>query len=126
MRVYDYPTSFDNYVTEALKKEHMGHKLCGMDNEISRVCGKTPYGQYFCFITSKVIWYTVRLIVNEEYRHLKIHSEQGIPGISHGNGVLLREDFLTRERALNFVNEKVRKYSNGEFDTYAFRVLPGK
>uniref|UniRef100_A0A914QD08 LRAT domain-containing protein n=1 Tax=Panagrolaimus davidi TaxID=227884 RepID=A0A914QD08_9BILA len=115
MRVYIYPTSFDNYVTEELKKECMG-------TEISRVYGKTPCGQHFCFITSKAFWYAVRLIVDEEYRHLKIHREQGIPGISRGNGVIFSDDFLTRERASNFVNEKLRKYSNGEFDTDAFRV----
>uniref|UniRef100_A0A914PMY9 Uncharacterized protein n=1 Tax=Panagrolaimus davidi TaxID=227884 RepID=A0A914PMY9_9BILA len=103
------PSRFRFYVDNELKKERMG-------NEIERVYGRTNHGQLFCFITSEKSRYAVRLIIYEEYQHLRIQRERGVHRLRK------KEYFTTREDASNFVKEKVRKYSNGELDIYAFRV----
>uniref|UniRef100_A0A914YT01 LRAT domain-containing protein n=1 Tax=Panagrolaimus superbus TaxID=310955 RepID=A0A914YT01_9BILA len=109
----DVPRSFRVYVNEELEKEWMG-------DEIERSWGKTHLGQYFCFITSKVIWYGVRLIIDEEYRNLEIKRERGVHRVGHG--VVIKKDFLTREGATDFVLQNTTKYGNGEFNDYFFRA----
>uniref|UniRef100_A0AC34G9X9 LRAT domain-containing protein n=1 Tax=Panagrolaimus sp. ES5 TaxID=591445 RepID=A0AC34G9X9_9BILA len=113
----DVQESFRIYVDEELAKEWMG-------NEIERVWGKTHLGQYFCLITSKYWWYGVRLIIDEEYRHLEPQRERGVHRIGHG--IVIKQDFLSRERASEYVCQSLQKYGNGEFtsDNYSFRVRP--
>uniref|UniRef100_A0AC34G4V1 LRAT domain-containing protein n=1 Tax=Panagrolaimus sp. ES5 TaxID=591445 RepID=A0AC34G4V1_9BILA len=79
-----------------------------MGNEIERVWGKTHLGQYYCLITSKYWWYGVRLIIDEEYRHLEPQRERGVHRIGHG--IVIKEDFLTREAASEYVSQSLQNH----------------
>lgn len=64
-------------------------------------------------------WYGVRLLIDEECRHLSSQRERGV---YRDRGVVIKEDFLTREGALTYIYQNIKKYKNGEFEQYAFRV----
>uniref|UniRef100_A0AC35FXS6 LRAT domain-containing protein n=1 Tax=Panagrolaimus sp. PS1159 TaxID=55785 RepID=A0AC35FXS6_9BILA len=118
----EIPRDFRQHVENVLQQEWMG-------NEVDeRRWGQTPLGQYFVLVTSKitilkVVWYAVRLIVDEEHRDLELTRESAVDG----SDVLKKEQFLTLEGAQNFVREKHAKLEEGIFDAHVshrIRKLP--
>uniref|UniRef100_A0A914ZG81 LRAT domain-containing protein n=1 Tax=Panagrolaimus superbus TaxID=310955 RepID=A0A914ZG81_9BILA len=113
----EIPREFRNHVENVLKNEWMGQEI------LERRWGQTPLGQYFVLITSQVLWYAVRLIVDEEHRDLELSRESAVDG----SDVLRKEHFLTLEGAHNYVREKHAKLEEGVFDVHVshrIRKLP--
>ncbi|KAE9549200.1 hypothetical protein FO519_007595 [Halicephalobus sp. NKZ332] len=101
----DVPIEFLEYVDKVIENEWKGEE-CG-----ERLWGKTPFGQHFVLITTKVLWYAVRLIIDEENRDLEIAREQGV----YNNDVLERSQCLKCETALTYRSRIHEDLSNGTF-----------
>jgi hypothetical protein len=113
----EVPREFRNHVENVLQSEYMGAEVD------ERLWGKTPLGQYFVLVTSKVVWYAVRLIVDEEHRDLPLSRESAV----HSSDVLNKSQFLTLEGAQEFARDKHAKLEEGIFDVHVshrIRKLP--
>uniref|UniRef100_A0AC34QXE2 LRAT domain-containing protein n=1 Tax=Panagrolaimus sp. JU765 TaxID=591449 RepID=A0AC34QXE2_9BILA len=112
------PDDFRRYVDEVLLKEWMGAEV------EERLWGKTPFGQHFVLVTSKVVWYAVRVIVDEEHRDLEIVRQRNV----YSEGVVSKNEFLTLEAAMSFRANKHAELSDGIFTdneiAYRIRKLP--
>uniref|UniRef100_A0AC34RTL1 LRAT domain-containing protein n=1 Tax=Panagrolaimus sp. JU765 TaxID=591449 RepID=A0AC34RTL1_9BILA len=113
MNYWEVPEPFRNHVEHVLAKEWMGDEC-----KNHRLYGKTPIGQHYTFIITKVIYYAVILIVDEEHRDLPIHRQENV----HCDYVVERHTFFTPEGAIEYRNAKHAELSEGVFEGMAFRI----
>ncbi|KAE9545880.1 hypothetical protein FO519_010908 [Halicephalobus sp. NKZ332] len=99
------PIDFREHVDKTLRSESMG-KECE-----ERFWGRTPLGQYFVLVTTKVLWYAVRLIIDEEHRDLKVARENNV----HSSDILEKSEHSTRKKALEYRNKTHQDLSEGVF-----------
>uniref|UniRef100_A0AC34QCF9 LRAT domain-containing protein n=1 Tax=Panagrolaimus sp. JU765 TaxID=591449 RepID=A0AC34QCF9_9BILA len=108
----DVPKKFRDHVESVLAEEWMGTEC------ENRLYGKTPFEQHYVFCISKVAYYAVRLIVDEEHRDLPLHRQENV----YSDNVVERPTFFTLEAALEYRNEKHAQLSDGIFEGMAFRI----
>ncbi|KAE9547029.1 hypothetical protein FO519_009759 [Halicephalobus sp. NKZ332] len=107
------PIDFREHVNKVIENEWKGEEC------EERLWGKTPFGQHFVLITTKVLWYAVRLIIDEEHRDLEVARENDV----HSSDILEKSEHFTRKEALKHRKKTYQDLSEGVFsDNFKYRI----
>uniref|UniRef100_A0AC34PZB2 LRAT domain-containing protein n=1 Tax=Panagrolaimus sp. JU765 TaxID=591449 RepID=A0AC34PZB2_9BILA len=98
------PEYFRERVKNILDRQKMG-------DVILKTWGKTNFGQHFVFVVSKVLWYAVRLIVDEEYWYYPVVYYQNL----ENKDICEKKEFLTFEGVENYIEKTLENIKNDYF-----------